>query len=109
MRRALLDGTLASLRCCAPGTAILDPRRRGYGCEAVESDAGKVDEAVLARMYLTAHDGCRAWKTFDWEATDRLYRNGFIENPVNKTQSIVLTERGLAEAERLFLKLFVQR
>jgi Mn-dependent DtxR family transcriptional regulator len=60
-------------------------------------------------MYLTVHDGCRAWKSFDWESTDRLYRQGLIEDPVNKTKSVVLTTRGLEEAERLFKQLFTKR
>ena len=74
----------------------------------MEPDTKKIDEAVLALMYLTVHDGCRAWKSFDWEATDRLYRQGLIEDPINKTKSVVLTEQGLEEAERLFNKLFAK-
>ena len=72
----------------------------------MEPDTKKIDEAVLALMHLTVHDGCRAWKAFDWEATDRLYGQGLIEDPVNKTKSVVLSEHGLEEAERLFNKLF---
>jgi hypothetical protein len=74
----------------------------------VEPDTKKIDEAVLALMYLTVHDGCRAWKAFDWDTTNRLYRQGLIENPVNKTRSVVLTEHGLEEAERLFNRLFAK-
>ena len=74
----------------------------------MEPDTKKIDEAVLALMYLTVHDGCRAWKSFDWEATDRLYRQGLIEDPVSKTKSVVLTKQGLEEAERLFNKLFAK-
>lgn len=33
-------------------------------------DADKVDEMVLALMYLTLHDYYRAWKGFDWEVLD---------------------------------------
>jgi hypothetical protein len=29
-------------------------------------DTDKVDEAVLALVYLTLHDGARARKGFDW-------------------------------------------
>lgn len=75
----------------------------------MEPDTKKIDDAVLALMYLTVHDGCRAWKSFDWESTDRLYRQGLIEDPVNKTKSVVLTTRGLEEAERLFKQLFTKR
>jgi hypothetical protein len=43
-------------------------------------------------MYLTLHDG-RAWKTFDWDATDRLYEKGLIENPRNPEPSPVVFDR----------------
>jgi Domain of unknown function (DUF6429) len=72
----------------------------------VDIDTEKIDEAVLALLYLTLHDGVRAWKGHDWDALDRLYRKGMIDNPVGKTKSVVLTEEGLSESERLFKKLF---
>lgn len=69
-------------------------------------DTDKVDEAVLALLYLSLHDGVRAWKGHDWDALDRLYRKGMIDNPVSKAKSVVLTDEGLSESERLFRKLF---
>ena len=66
----------------------------------------KVDEAVLGLLYLALHDGDRVWKSFDWEAMNRLYEKGFISNPVGKAKSVVLTEEGLKESEKLFEKLF---
>jgi hypothetical protein len=42
----------------------------------------------------------------DWEVLDRLHRKGMIENPVGKAKSVVLTDQGLAESERLFRELF---
>jgi hypothetical protein len=30
----------------------------------------------LYMVYLGLHDGCRAWKGFDWDAMDRLYQKG---------------------------------
>jgi Domain of unknown function (DUF6429) len=74
----------------------------------VEIDTDKIDEAVLALLYLTLHDDVRAWKGFDWDAMDRLYRKGLIHDPVGKVKSVVLTEEGLAESERLFKKLFAK-
>jgi hypothetical protein len=71
-------------------------------------DTDKVDEAVLALLYLTLHDGIRAWKSFNWEAMNRLHEKGLISNPVGKAKSIVLTEHGLKESERLFNKLFTK-
>ena len=75
----------------------------------MDYDADKVDEAVLALLYLTLHDGARTWKSFDWEAMNRLYEKGYISNPVSKTKSVVFTEEGLREAEKLFQQLFGKR
>jgi hypothetical protein len=75
----------------------------------MEIDEDEIDEAVLALLYLTLHDGNRAWKGHDWDAMDRLYRKGFILNPVGKAKSVVLTEKGFEESERLFEKLFSKR
>ena len=69
-------------------------------------DTDKIDEAVLALLHLTLHDGARAWKGHDWDALDRLHRKGMIDSPVSKAKSVVLTDQGLAESERLFRKLF---
>ena len=69
-------------------------------------DTDKIDEAVLALLQLTLHDGARAWKDHSWDALDRLYRKSMIDNPVSKAKSLVLTDQGMAESERLFRKLF---
>jgi Domain of unknown function (DUF6429) len=68
-------------------------------------DDDKIDEAVLALLLLGRHDGDRAWKGFDWEALNRLYEKGFISDPRGKAKSVVFTEKGLIEAERLLKKL----
>lgn len=75
---------------------------------ALAIDEQKIDETVLALLYLTLHDGCRAWKSFDWQAMTRLHENELIEDPVTKAKSVVLTDKGLTEAERLFKKLFLK-
>src|SRR3954470_15768158 len=49
-------------------------------------DTDKIDDAVLALLYLTLHDHWRAWKGFDWDALDRLYQKGLIDDPVNKAK-----------------------
>ena len=74
----------------------------------MEIDTDKIDDAVLALLQLTLHDGRRAWKTFDWDVMDRLYRKGMIENPANKTKSVVLSEDGLKRSDALFRELFTQ-
>jgi hypothetical protein len=74
----------------------------------VEDDTEKIDQAILALLYLTLHDENRAWKSFDWDAMNRLHEKGYIFDPVNKAKSVALTEEGLREAERLFKKLFAK-
>ena len=69
-------------------------------------DDEKIDDAALALLQLTLHDGCRAWKGMDFEVMDRLHDKGFILNPVNKTESVVLTEQGIERSEQLFVQLF---
>jgi hypothetical protein len=72
-------------------------------------DTEKVDEAVLALLYMGFHqDGpvTRAWKGMDWEAMDRLHAKGLISDPKSKARSVVMTEEGKALAHELFLKLF---
>ena len=73
----------------------------------MEIDLDKIDEAVLALMWLTLHDGCRAWKSFDWDVLNRIYERGMIGDPVNKAKSVVFTDEGLHESERLFKQNFV--
>jgi hypothetical protein len=59
----------------------------------------RIDEAVLALLYLGLHDGDRAWKSFDWDAMARLHEKGFISDPVGKAKSVEFTEQGLRESE----------
>ena len=40
-------------------------------------DTDKIDDAVLALLFLTLRDHWRAWKGFDWDALNRLYERGF--------------------------------
>ena len=72
----------------------------------MEVDTDKIDDAVLALLQLTLHDGFRAWKGHDWDALGRLHRKGMIGDPVGKARSVVLTDQGLAESKQLFDHLF---
>lgn len=69
----------------------------------------RVDEAVLALPRLGPHESCRVWKGFDWDAMERLHQKGLIFDPVGKAKSVILTEEGQREAERLFAQLFAAR
>ncbi|AOJ98673.1 hypothetical protein WK23_08505 [Burkholderia vietnamiensis] len=75
--------------------------------DAMNIDTAAIDDVVLALLYLTLHDHNRAWKSFDWDALNRLYECGLIGDPVNKAKSVILTDDGLRESERLFKQHFV--
>ncbi len=72
----------------------------------MELDTNKIDDAVLALLYLGLHDDARAWKGFDWDAMNRLHESGYITEPVGKAKSVVFTEEGLERARNLLEKLF---
>jgi hypothetical protein len=75
---------------------------------SMDIDTEKIDEAILALLYLTLHDGVRAWKGFAWDSMNRLHDKGFISDPVSKAKSVVLTYEGLRESERVFRMLFAK-
>lgn len=83
-----------------------DPRdaEHKYG-----TDPDRVDQAVLAVLALGLHDGSRAWKSFDWDALDRLHAKGLISNPASRAKSVTFTEAGLEAALRSHRLLFAKR
>ena len=48
------------------------------------------------------HGQVRSWKSFDWDAMDRLYEKGFIDDPRSKAKSVPLTAEGIMAAEEAF-------
>lgn len=72
-------------------------------------DTDRIDDAVLALLYLGLHDGFRAWKGFDWEAMNRLHEKGMISDPVGKAKSVVFTEEGRQRSEDLFKGMFIKQ
>ena len=74
----------------------------------MEIDTNKVDEAVLALLYLTLYDDSKAWKGLDWNSLSRLHAKGLISDPVSKAKSVVLTNEGLRASEELFRRLFAK-
>lgn len=42
----------------------------------MDYDENKVDDVVLALMYLTLHDEVRAWKGFDFQCLEYFGRRG---------------------------------
>jgi hypothetical protein len=74
-----------------------------------ELDKDKIDDAVLALLSLTLHDGYRAWKGFDCDTLGRLHEKGMIEDPVGKTKSVVFTEEGLKRSDELLRAMFCRQ
>jgi hypothetical protein len=76
----------------------------------MEYDENKVDEMVLALLFLTMFDedqyGARAWKGHAWEAMDRLHEKGYIADPKSKAKSVVVTAKGVRRSRKLFEKHF---
>ncbi len=73
----------------------------------MELDETKIDEAVLALLYLNLdRKSHRAWKSLNWDAMDRLFQKGLIFDPVGKAKSVMMTEEGEALAEQLVHELF---
>ncbi|MBN2543246.1 hypothetical protein JXI42_10310 [bacterium] len=72
-------------------------------------DQEKVDEMVLALLYLTTFEedyGRRAWKGMDWEAMGRLHEKGYIGNPKSKAKSVSISDEGAKLSKELFEKYF---
>ena len=75
----------------------------------MEIDKDKIDDTVLALLYLTTFQdkySMRAWKGHDWESLKRLYDKGLISDPKSKAKSVALTEEGVKLSEELFKKMF---
>ena len=75
-------------------------------------DQEKVEQAVLALLYLTSfgdESGLRAWKGQDWRIMNSLHDKGYISDPATKTKSVVFTEEGAKRSKELFEKPFAVR
>ena len=79
----------------------------------MDYDQDKVDEMVLALLWLTSFDedqyGARAWKGHDWEAMERLHAKGYISDPKSKAKSVVLSEEGERLSRELFERHFARK
>jgi hypothetical protein len=79
----------------------------------MEYDKDKVDDMVLALLWLTTFGekragqiALRAWKGHDWDALNRLHEKGLIGDPVGKAKSVFVTEEGAKRSEELFRQFF---
>ena len=70
-------------------------------------DTDRIDDAVLALLYLNLHQCGIAWKGFDWGAMNRLFEKELISDPVRKAKSVGFSEEGERRAKELFERMFV--
>ena len=50
----------------------------------MDIDRDRIDDAVLALLFLGRHDAVRTWKSFDWAAMERLIKRGSFQTPLAK-------------------------
>lgn len=103
-----------------PATSVLAslfqlPRKPSNDFTTMKPNLDKIDDAVLALLYLTSFtEGkdelalTRAWKSHDWDALDRLHKKGLISDPKKKAKSVVLSQEGRQLSEELFRRLFCE-
>jgi hypothetical protein len=81
----------------------------GESIKDMEYDIDRVDEMVLALLYLTTSRdqyGARAWKGIDSFTLDRLHAKGLVGDPRSKGPTVLLTEAGEKLSKELFVKFF---
>ena len=72
----------------------------------MEYDQDKVDEMVLALLWLTPANPRRAWKSHDWDAMERLHAKRYISDPKSRAKSVVVSKEGERRARELFERHF---
>lgn len=75
----------------------------------MEYDQDKVDDMLLALLYLTSSTdqyGTRTWKGLNTEILNRLYEKGFLSDPNEKSPTMTLSEEGARRSKELFAKYF---
>lgn len=75
----------------------------------MEYDKDKVDDMVLALLYLTSSRdqyGTRSWKGIDVTVLDRLHQKGYVSDPRLKTPTLTLSDEGARRSRELFTEFF---
>lgn len=78
----------------------------------MEIDYDKVDEMMLALLYLTSSTdkfGTRVWKGLDVATLTRLYQKGYISDPQSKLPTMTLSEEGARLSKELFRQYFSKK
>jgi len=75
----------------------------------MEYDKDKVDQMVLALLYLTSSTdqyATRTWKGLDSGVLNRLHEKGYIGDPKGKGPTVDLSEDGASLSKELFFQYF---
>ncbi|NMB69106.1 MAG: hypothetical protein GYA20_10135 [Chloroflexi bacterium] len=78
----------------------------------MEFDQEKIDEMMLALLYLTSSTdqyGTRAWKGLDAATLTRLHKKGYISDPQSKSPTMLLSEEGARLSKELFIRYFAKK
>jgi len=75
----------------------------------MDYDREKVDEMVLALLYLTSSpvtEGARAWKGLPLEVLNNLVQKGYISDNNSKAPILTLSPEGARLSKELFFNYF---
>ena len=67
----------------------------------MEYDIAKLEETILALLGAFEFENGRVWKRYDFAIMDALHAKGYISDPRGRTESVHLTESGMALAKEL--------
>ena len=67
----------------------------------MDYDTAKLEETILALLGVYEFQNGRVWKRYDFAVMEVLHEKGYISNPHGRTESIYLSETGLALAKEL--------
>lgn len=67
----------------------------------MDYDTAKLEETIAALLGAFEFENGRVWKRYDFGVMEVLHEKGYISNPRGRTESIHLTETGMALAKEL--------
>lgn len=72
----------------------------------MDYDRDKIEEAILALLGAFEFDNGRVWKRYDFAVMDALHAKGLITDPRGRSESVHLTEEGIARAKAMAIRHF---
>ena len=98
---------LQSGDCGRPLNFTVRRQRQGrIGVDGSLCRATRTARYFTRKFPVVRNYALRRWKGIDWEATNRLFERGLIDDPKGKAKSILFTSEGLARAKAAAERLF---